>query len=257
MLTAFVQVTGFSPAQAFLAAVIVLLAGLVRGFSGFGFSMVAVTGLSLLRPPAEVVPMVLMLEMLASVRLLPSVWRDIDWGSLRLLLMGMLGATPAGVWLLASTSANRMRIVVSLLVLAAAMGLWSGWRMRRAPSPKLTLATGALSGFLNGTASIAGPPVILFYFSSPAAVTVSRASLIAFFLGTDLVALACGGAFGLVGRSSFVATAALIVPVALGVAIGHRRFHATNPEAFRRMVLLLLIVLSLVGLLRALWPSSV
>jgi hypothetical protein len=244
--------TGFSAGQVAIAAAVVFVAGLVRGFSGFGFSMVAVTGLSLLRPPAEVVPTVMLLEMVASVHLLPSVWRHIDWLSLRWLSIGMLVATPLGVWLLANVPANHMRIVVSLLVLAAALALWSGWRMRRQPSPAATLATGALSGFLNGTAAIAGPPVILFYFSSPAAVAVSRASLITFFLGSDLVALLCGGVFGLLGVSAVVGALLLVLPVMLGIVIGHRRFGATEPEAFRRAVLVLLIVLSIAGLWRAL-----
>ncbi|MBI3782180.1 MAG: sulfite exporter TauE/SafE family protein [Deltaproteobacteria bacterium] len=246
------DLTGFSPLQLLLAVLIIFTAGVVRGFSGFGFSMVAVTGLSLLRPPAEVVPMVLMLEMLASVHLLPSVWHHIDWRSLRLLLAGMVGATPVGVWLLASVPADQMRVVVSLLVVTAAAALWSGWRMQRPPGAKLTLATGALSGFLNGTASIAGPPVILFYFSSPSAVDVSRASLIAFFLGTDLIALAFGGVFGLVRGAAFARTAVLVLPVALGVALGRRCFGTTNPEVFRRLVLVLLMALSAAGLIRAL-----
>lgn len=47
---------------------------------------------------------------------------------------------------------------------------------------------GGISGLFNGSAAIGGPPVILFFFSSPTHAHVSRASLIAFFLGSDMIA---------------------------------------------------------------------
>ena len=62
----------------------VFIAGVIRGYSGFGFAMVAVTSISLVISPARVVPLVLILEVMASISLVPQVWRDIDWYSLRL-----------------------------------------------------------------------------------------------------------------------------------------------------------------------------
>ena len=58
-------------AQLGIAMFVVFVAAVVRGYSGFGFAMVAVTGLSLLRPPAEIVPMVLALEIVASAQSAP------------------------------------------------------------------------------------------------------------------------------------------------------------------------------------------
>ncbi|HEY8708579.1 MAG TPA: sulfite exporter TauE/SafE family protein, partial [Burkholderiaceae bacterium] len=58
---------------------IVFGAGVVRGFAGFGFSALSVAGLALLVSPARVVPAIFMLEVLASLSLLRSAARDIDW----------------------------------------------------------------------------------------------------------------------------------------------------------------------------------
>jgi VCBS repeat-containing protein len=51
---------------------------------------------------------------------------------------------------------------------------------------------GAVSGALNGAVGISGPPAIVFYFATTAAAT-SRATLIAYFLFTDVWALALAG----------------------------------------------------------------
>lgn len=233
-------------------ALVLFAAAVVRGFGGFGFSMVAVTGLSLLRPPAEVIPMVLLLEILASLNMLPSVWRHIDWVSLRWLLLGMVAATPLGVWALAVAPADAMRVFVSLLVLSAAILLRSGWRLERTPAALPTFGAGALSGLLNGAASIGGPPVILFYYSSPAAVAVSRASLITYFMLADIVALGWGSNFGLLDATGLHRAVVMVGPVVLGIVLGQRWFRATDAEAFRSAVLTILIVLSCVGLIRTL-----
>ena len=132
----------------------VFVAGIIRGYSGFGFAMVAVTSISLVLPPVQVVPLVLILEILASIRLIPQVWRDIDWHSLRWLLVGSLFATPIGVYLLANVPESAMRISISLLVLIAAILLLFGWSWRRMPGRPLILSTGVACGILNGAAAI-------------------------------------------------------------------------------------------------------
>lgn len=242
---------GFDPLSLVVAVISVFGAGIIRGYSGFGFAMVAVTSIALVLPPAQVVPLVLVLEVLASVKLVPQVWKDIDWYSLRWLLAGSLAATPFGVYLLSTLPAEPMRIFISVVVLAAALLLLSGWAWRRMPGRPLILSTGVACGLLNGAAAIGGPPVILFYLSSPAGVTVSRASIIAYFLGIDVMSLMMASIQGLTTVKTLTMTALCLVPLYLGVTLGSRMFIRADQESFRRHVLILLILLSIAGLLRS------
>ena len=75
---------GLDLSSLIVTIIAVFIAGVIRGYSGFGFAMVAVTSISLVISPARVVPLVLILEVMASISLVPQVWRDIDWYSLRL-----------------------------------------------------------------------------------------------------------------------------------------------------------------------------
>lgn len=230
----------------------VFVAGIIRGYSGFGFAMVAVTSMSLVLPPVQVVPIVLILEVLASIRLIPQVWRDIDWLSLRWLLAGSLIATPIGVYALATIPEAPMRITISILVLAASLLLMRGWAWQRMPGIPLTFSTGLGCGMLNGAAAIGGPPVILFYLSSPAGVMVSRASIIAYFLGIDGMSLTMAAFQGLVTSGTLRLSAACLIPLLAGIAVGSRMFTKLDKDAFRKHVLILLVVLSCAGLLRSL-----
>jgi hypothetical protein len=227
-------------------------AAVVRGYSGFGFSLLAVTALSVLLPPAEIVPSLFVMELVASLHLLPGVWRDIHWRALRWLAAGCLVGTPFGVYALAHVPAAPMTLALAGCVLAAAVLLARGHALARVPGPAATFATGTVSGLLNGGFGIAGPPVILFFFSSPAGAAAGRASLIAFFLITDLVALGWQGWNGLLGPATLWRALGLLPALVAGVWIGNRAFAGADPVAFRRWVLRLLMALAVLTGARAL-----
>ena len=155
-------------------------AAVVRGYSGFGFSLLAIISLSLLLPPAEIVPSIFLMEIAASLHLLPGVWRDIHWRALLWLGLGCLLGTPFGVYALANVPAAPMTLALAVFVLVSAVLLARGYALKTMPGPAATFATGTASGLFNGGFGTGGPPVILFFFSSPAGAAAGRASIIAY-----------------------------------------------------------------------------
>ena len=245
---------GFGAAQLAAIGAIALVAFVVRGVSGFGSAMVGIGGLSLLLPPQQVVPAFLALELLTTAHLLPGVWRQIDWKSLRWVIGGCLLATPLGLTLLAGLDAAAMRLMVSLCLLAIATLMLSGLAARltpkQTPGPLGALAVGAVSGALNGAVGISGPPAIVFYFATTAAAT-SRATLIAYFLFTDVWALVLAGGAGLLTQAALpLITVALPFSLA-GIWLGQRLYLRLNEAQLRRLVWTLLAVLGAVGLAQA------
>jgi len=219
-------------------------AAIVRGYSGFGFSLLAIVSLSLLMPPAEIVPSIFIMEVAASLHLLPGVWRDIHWRALLWLAIGCLVGTPFGVYALAHVPAAPMTLALAVFVLVAALLLAQGYALRTMPGPALTFATGTASGLFNGGFGIGGPPVILFFFSSPAGAAAGRASIIAFFLMTDLTGLAWQGWNGLLSIDTLWRALLFLPPLAAGIWLGNRSFKHADPAVFRRWVLRLLMLLA-------------
>jgi uncharacterized protein len=156
-------------------------AAFVRGYGGFGFSMFAIVSLSVLLPPTEIVPSIFIMDIAASLNQLPGVWRDIHWRALYWLTVGCLVGTPFGVYALAHVPAAPMTLGLAVFVLAAAILLARGYALKTLPGAAVTFTTGTASGLFNGGFGIGGPPVILFFFSSPAGEAAGRASMIAFF----------------------------------------------------------------------------
>ena len=97
----YLQLIELSFFEFFFFTLVILLASLVRGFSGFGFSASSVSLLSFIMPAKEIVPIILLLEIVASFFMIPSIWNKINWRFVLFLMFGVIVGTPLGVNLLA------------------------------------------------------------------------------------------------------------------------------------------------------------
>src|SRR5689334_24266509 len=83
-----------------LSSIVIFLAAIVRGFSGFGFSLLAITAISIFMPAQEIVPSIFLLEVAASLNLIPSIWREIDWRGIAFLILGYVIGLVPGIYAL-------------------------------------------------------------------------------------------------------------------------------------------------------------
>jgi uncharacterized protein len=215
--------------------------------------------LSLFMPPAQVVPPIFVLEVLASLTLLRSACKDVDWRWLGWLVAGNALCIPLGVALLAYVDETPLRLLIGALLLAAATLLRSGWTLALEPTRGMRLATGLVSGFVNGVAAIGGIAVAVLLSSSALAPAAMRATMILLFLFTDLYALAWAavlpGAAGqeLLGAPTLQLALWLAPAMLAGIWVGQRAFAGVSSEAFRRQVLNLLMLIAGSSVLRAAW----
>lgn len=233
------------------AALVILGAGLIRGYSGFGFAMISAITLSFIFPPAQVTPVILCLEVAASSWLLYKVRREVDGKGLLLIGLGALLTLPLGTLALVVVPVTAMRIFISLMVICLCLGLLLKKKQRKSSGFVATVGVGMVSGFLTGVAAMGGPPVILFYFSSNRSVAVSRASMIAFFLMVDTLAIVSSLCYGLIDRQTLTLSLGLVIPLGIGIWIGNFIFGKFSNEAgFRRQVIFLLMILAFISLVK-------
>lgn len=236
---------GLPPDRMAWCLAVVFAAGILRGYTGFGFALAAVPTLALIVPPVMVVPLVLCLEIVASAQMLPGLWREVHFRSVGWLGLGSLAGIPLGLYGLATQSADVMRLAIALIVLASVAGLAAGARFRSQPGGAATVLIGAVSGLLNGAAAMGGPPVILFYLGRQTAVPVGRASLMFYFSLIDAVAVGLAAASGLL-TAPLLILAGLCVPALLaGQAIGARLFRSALQRHYRSVAITVLAVVSL------------
>lgn len=248
-----------SPMLILAGLLIVFLAGVVRGFAGFGFSALCVAGLTLFLPPAQVVPPIFVLEVLASITLLREGLRNADWNWLGWLALGNALLIPVGLLLLAYLPETPLRMLIGSLLLLSAGLMRSGHAFALSPTRGLRLVTGMASGLINGLCAMGGTVVVLLLSTTQMAPRVLRATLVMLFLLGDLYALGWAGllslgdgsTMALISQDTLTWTAAMAPAMLAGMWVGQHAFSGVSPERFRQQVLNLLLLIGLVTVLRA------
>lgn len=213
-----------------------LLAGLVRGFTGFGFAMIFVPLATLAVPPPVAVGLIWTLDTPYALPLAAGSMRRAEWREVVPLLIGATLLLPLGTWLLTRLDPVLTRWIVALVVLSSVTALASGWRYRTRPGRLLSLGVGGASGLAGGLAGLNGLPLAVFWLGSQrndAAQT--RHNLMAYF---GLSALIMGAVFawqGILTAAVLVQGLVLLVPYGAGIALGTRGFREASDPTFRKV----------------------
>jgi uncharacterized protein len=234
---------------------VAIFAGFVRGFAGFGLSAFLVAGMSLWLSPQSIVPTAMMLEILASVSLLRSVWPEVSWHWVRPLIAGYAVSVPLGVWCLSILPEEPLRLAVSAMILAIALTLLAGFRPRWGDGIGVRLGTGLVSGFMSGLSSLGGMIAATVLFTTSLTASRLRATLIGLFFMSSGYGLFWATQRGLVHSVTLLWAAWLGVPMLIGIVLGRRGFARASEAQFRRIMLGVLAAVAAMGVLRALWMS--
>jgi uncharacterized protein len=235
-----------------LASLCIFVAAFIRGFTGFGLAVVGVPLLSLFFAPAEIVPSIMILALLAGAQLIPKIWRSVDWKLLLPTLAGTAIGTPLGTWLLAGVSADLMRVLIGAAVLAAALAMQLGFRFSKRPPAGVNAGFGVVAGLTGGAAAMPGPSVIFLFLAAPIAHEAGRATLVLFFQASQAMSAVSAAFGGLLTLSSLILGAVLVPAMLIGNWLGDRVFDKASAKTYRRAVVLLLSGLGAVAAIRGL-----
>jgi hypothetical protein len=226
----------------------VLLGALSQAVSGIGFSLVCGPFLVAALGAHEGIRLSVLLSLLLNIALLVRLRRDVDLRGALLLLVAAALTTPAWALLVRALPERPARAAAGAVVVLGAALLASGARWSAARGPAGAVGTGVVAALTNVVAGVAGPPVALWAENALWAATRQRATLQAFFLGLNLVALPS------LGRPHVgpAALSAYLGAMAVGAGVGVR---LRVPErAARRTTLALAAAGGLAVLLSAARP---
>lgn len=241
----------FADVGLWTALVVTLVAGLMRGFAGFGSAMLMAPIFAILFGSAEMVVTVVAIELVVSVQLFPQVRAHADWRTLAPMSIAACLAMPLGVWALASVDKGTIVTAVSAVIVAFVVMMWSGWRYRGPRSSAMAATVGAVSGAMMATTSVGGPPVLLYLLSGNDPPAVNRANIVTYYFLTQFLLIVIVLATGVAGWDA-LARAVVLFPVMIaGAYAGGKLFHGIGSERlYRNVALAILFATGLFGLLR-------
>lgn len=222
-----------------------LIAGFTTGFAGFGTGLVA-SGLWFHALPAHMVPpLVVLASVAAQIVGLVAVRASFRWQAAAPLLIGGVLGVPLGVAALAAASPGAIRTSIAAFLIFYAL-----FQLLQQRPPSLgrgvgrwaDIAVGAAGGFLGGFAGLSGPLPLIWLQLRGGGSDAQRATYQPFnlvVLALAGVTMALGGQMG----SAVVTVALLCLPVTLfGAALGARTYARISQQAFRRLMLALLLL---------------
>lgn len=230
-----------------MSGMIILIAAIIRGFSGFGFALVAVPLLSMIMPPLSFVPLIFGMQVIAVLPGLKQTLQDVQWNQVVPLVPGGFLGTWGGLLILYRINPEIIGIIIAIAVVFVAVFLLRGLRLSRQFSKFEITIIGILAGFLNGAASLPGPPVILAQLVTRNTNTMVRSNLIIFFTILSLLGIASIISSGKLNETHLYLMATSAPFLILGTWLGERLFH--NPVLlpyYRRISTYLLLFIGFI-----------
>ena len=225
-----------------------LLAGVVRGFTGFGTAMVYLPFAGAILGPFEALTTLIVKDLVGPLIHVPRALRDGHPADIARLAAGALLAVPLGVFALTLVDPVVFRWGVSLVALTLLVLLVSGVRYRKPLTPPLVFATGAAGGFLGGSVGLPGPPVILLYMASTLPVAALRANNMLYLILADLILLGVLWIGGLLVPAALLLGAVLIIPYTFGNWVGARLFRPEAERLYRTAAYIIIAGSAIMGL---------
>ena len=242
--------SGFS---VLLLVSVCLVAGMVRGFSGFGSAMIMAPVFSAIYGPVIAVPVVLLTELIISLPLVRSAYKDALAVTVRQMLLAAVFGSLCGMLVVRILPVDTLAtlVAIAVLVFVGLLALQSRMKtVRTAATARRNYLAGSLSGLFGSISGMSGPPVVLLMLGTSAPVFTVRATLIVYFMLLDVVLVL----FYVVqqGRVETVwlsLTVIALIPMMVGTWLGSRLFHLASDQMFRKLTLGLIACSALIALI--------
>ena len=239
---------GYTTATLIFLAGAAFLAGLARGFSGFGAALIFIPLASTVVGPQVAAPLLLIIDFVLTAGFMPKAWPLSHKRDVAIIAAGAVIGVPFGTAVLFYSDPITVRWLVIALIAPLLALLMTGWRYKNRPKTWLTVGVGTISGFLSGVAQVGGPPVMMYWLGGAHKGAVVRANIMIYSIASATMALILYFAAGFLVRS--LPGLALVVGPAygLGLYLGSHMFGVASEATFRRVCYALVLVALIIGL---------
>ena len=233
--------------EAALVAGACFVAAFCAGMAGFAFVLVAAGILLHVVPPTVTAPVLVLGSLMAQSMALPALWKHIDWPRLRFFVSVALLGLPIGLLVLARGPAPAIVGGVGVLLVVYAGYMLARIVLRMAP-PEVAGgraadgAVGFASGILGGIGGFVGALPAMWADIQGWPKDRARAFMQPFIVVMQAITAIGLAVAGFFTQEALVLTAAATPALVLGTAIGLRAYVRLPAQAFRVILLVLLLV---------------
>jgi uncharacterized membrane protein YfcA len=233
----------------FIAAVLVTaLAGIVRGFSGFGSALIYIPLIAAIYDPRIAAVTLLITDTVASMPFTLSQTRRCNWREVTPVSVAAIATIPFGALALQYADPVILRWGIALLVIGLLTVLVSGWRYHVAPSVAASIGVGLVMGIGTGAVQISGPAAIIYWLGGPNSALVVRANLMVCFALLSIASIIVYYLRGLFTADVLLMSLVLGPVFIATMAAGAWLFRGAGDATYRRIAYIIIALSALVSL---------
>lgn len=216
--------------------IILFLSTFVQGFTGFGFSLVAIPLLSIFLDTKLIIIMNISYSFIINIIVFKKYYKDARLMKILPLLISAILFTFVGVSYLQVINDFILKAIIGVLLIIVGITNNFGVKFDLKNPEKYYLPIGALSGLLNGLGGLSGPPVLMFLSNIDLNKSQFKATLSSYFLTMNIVAILIFAFKGLYTLDNLKVVGTQLPQVAIGTAVGVYASTKIEEKLFKRVV---------------------
>jgi len=231
-----------------VAVGIAAVAGLVRGFTGFGSALIYMPLIAAVYSPRLAAATLLLIDSICALPFAIKAMPHCNWREVTPVTIGGAVALPFGVMALVLVDPLILRWCIAVLVLVALAALVAGWRYRGRPTLAVSFGVGTLAGLGGGALQIGAPPLLIFWLGGSNSAATVRANIMVYFIMQGALSVAMYFYSGLFTAQVIVLSLLMGLPFAIALAAGAFWFHGSSDALYRRIAYLVIAFAGLASL---------
>ncbi len=227
--------------QILFALTAIILAYIVRGITGFGSALIAVPLLAFILPLTVIVPLIVLLDFIASASHGLRHWRAIRWPLILPLLPFTLTGVGSALYLLKSIDVSLLRQALGLFIIAYAFYSLFAPAPRAQHSRYWAIPAGGFGGLIGTLFGTGGPFYVIYLQLQGVDKAAFRATIASIFLIDGSLRLVGFTSAGFYPHDTLMLVLSALPIMLLALYSGGHIHTNLKVDTFRRAISLLLI----------------
>ena len=224
---------------------VIFLSAFTQGLSGFGVALVSMALLPNLIGIRASIALVALVAFVVDLGILLRYWHSLQFKKILPLILASLIGVPIGIFLLRRADEGLALAILGVTLAGYALYALSGLRLPELKGRAWAYGAGFIGGVLGGAYNTSGPPVVMYASCKKWEPDVFKGNLQSFFLQNSIIVLIGHWLGGNLTHDIWSLFWRGFPWLLSGMLAGLAMDRWINPEVFRKIVLVLLVVMGL------------
>lgn len=223
-------------------AITIFLSATIQGVAGFGFALISVPIMSIFSPITTVIPIIVFYSLISNFTVIFKTLKFTNFKKISPMIISGIIGIPIGASILKTFNPTNLKIAVGFVILFTSFIMLKGYKIRFKKEKVSYIVTGLISGILNGSLSMSGPPIVLFLNNEGYNKNEFRANLALYSIITNILTIFTYIVSGLFSEHIVKTSLIGIIPLILGSYFGIFISEKIENHHFKKLILILLII---------------